>query len=68
MNCLFIGGTLPDNYIDEIIKNSKNSIQFSSNNFQNNIIDGLKDIVVNLNIISAPFIGSFPYGYKKVYF
>ena len=41
--------------------------QFASNNLQWGIIEGLSYFYKNLNIITAPTIGSYPFGYKKIW-
>ena len=68
MKYLFIGGIFPEKQMKEIINNSKGLIQFSSNNFQKKILNGLRKYINDeLIILSAPFVNSFPKGYKKIY-
>lgn len=68
---LFIGGYFSPNDEKEIFKNSILPVQYAANEFQKNIIDGLeknKDEKTKFRTISAPFIGAFPTGYKKMFF
>lgn len=69
MNILFLGGTFSGELEKEILKKSKGSVQYAANKLQWNFIEGLSHIKeVNLEIISAPFIGSFPKEYTDFYF
>lgn len=69
MKLLMIGGNIPSTQLNEIMKNSKGLFQFSSNEFQNKLIMGFKEILKDdFYILSAPFINSYPNGYKKIYY
>lgn len=69
MDILLIGGFFDSDYEKIILENSKSIVHYAANNFQKNLIDGffeLKDIV-NLEILSAPFVGSFPRDFNKMF-
>lgn len=63
---LFIGGILPEQKIDEIIKNSKKNIDFAAHNFQKKVLMGLNENEIDYDVLSVPFISSFPKYYKKI--
>lgn len=65
---LFIGGVFAEENIDEIIEDSKGTIEFSANNFQERLIKGFEQNDVDISIVSAPFIGAYPMRNKKAYF
>lgn len=65
---LFIGGLFPKEIEQEIIANSKGSIQNAANIFQYKIIDGIEqNLGYPVSILNAVFIGSFPRRYKKMF-
>lgn len=68
MNILFLGGVFPKILEKHILDKSKGAVFYPANKFQNNIIDGLMDIQnVSLEILSALFIGTYPFEYKELY-
>ena len=68
MEALFLGGVYSKANEEEIIRNSKSSVEFSDNTFQERLISGFKKNGIRLRVISAPFIGAFPKYYKKAHF
>ncbi|MFK4785469.1 glycosyltransferase [Fusobacterium sp. MFO224] len=67
MEILFIGGNFFKSMENEIIKNSKSVIQYAANKFEWNLIEGLSlHQKINLKILSAILIGSYPRDYKKL--
>lgn len=66
MKVLFICGYFDKNEERDIINNSKGNIHYSANLFQQRIIDGFKENNVDITILSAPFVGTFPLEYKKI--
>lgn len=69
MKTLFIGGVFPKELEKNILEKSKGVVFYPANKHQYNIIDGLLESgKVELNILSAPFIGAYPRGYKELYF
>lgn len=68
-NILFLCGLYPQSLKEEIFRNSKGSFQFAAQNFQEAVIDGLiNQECVDLSILSMPFISTFPFGYRKLFF
>lgn len=66
MNILCLMGLFPEEYEDEILKNSLSGVQNAANKLQWAIVDGLNaQKNVNLNIINSLYIGSYPKKYKK---
>jgi len=66
MNILFLSGLFPHNKRTEIIENSKGVIQYAANSLQWSFVKGF-DNFSKTNLISSPFIGSFPFFFKKIY-
>jgi hypothetical protein len=65
---LFLGGYFDKSIEDQIKRNSFNEpIQYSSNNFQFLLIKSLS-YFSKVKVLSAPFIGTYPFSYKKFYF
>lgn len=64
MKILFLCGIYPPSYKDEIFKNSKKGYQFAAQNLQEAIVDGFIQNNVDLNIVTVPFLSTFPVGYK----
>ena len=63
---LFIGGILPEKKLNEIISNSICNVDFAAHNFQKKILKGLDDNNCSYDVLSVPFISSFPKYYKKI--
>lgn len=57
---LFIGGYYNPQILPYLIKNSKHGLDFAANNLQEAIFKGLDENHVDYDIISFPFVGSFP--------
>lgn len=68
MSVLFIGGVFAKENQAEIIENAKGYAEFSANIFQQKLIKGFKENEIDLSVISAPFIGAYPFKYKKMFF
>lgn len=65
---LFLGGPFPVEMEADILKNSKGAVHYAANKFQWNFIDGFQSIPdLNFQILSAPFVGTFPKEYKKLF-
>lgn len=65
---MFIGGIFPKETEQKILQNSKGSVQNAANVLQWNLIQGFDyHLQSNFFILNAPFIGSFPKRYKKLY-
>lgn len=68
MSVLFIGGVFADVNQAEIIENTKGYAEFSANIFQQKLINGFLQNNCDIDVISAPFISSYPNRYKKMFF
>lgn len=69
MELLFLGGVFDEILEKELIEKSKSMIHNAANQFQFNLIDGLFELEIsNMEILSAPFIGSFPKDYRDIRF
>ena len=68
MKVLFIGGVFAEENEEEIIELSCRPVEFSANTFQKKIITGFRRIGVDEEVVSAPFIGSFPFASRKMIF
>ena len=68
MKVLFLCGFFEKNIEKLILQYAKTNIDFAANNFQKKIIQGLKGGNVNYQVMSAPFIGSYPNASKKMFF
>ena len=64
---LFLGGVFAKENEQEVIHCSKKGVEFSANLMQMKLIGGLKS-VGEIEILSAPFIGSFPNYSSQFYF
>lgn len=66
MNVLCLMGLFPEEYEEEILKNSLSGVQNAANKLQWAIVDGLNGQTnVQINIINSLYIGSYPRKYKK---
>lgn len=65
---IFIGGLFPRDHEQEIVSNSKGSVQNAANVLQWNFINGFdKNLDEPISIINALYIGSYPKRYKKCF-
>ena len=60
MRGLFLCGVFSDEHEPEIVAMSKRTIEYSANVFQKKLIDGFQRNSFALEVLSAPFIGSYP--------
>ena len=60
MKILFICGYFEKKAEKEVIGNAKKTVQFSGNIFQRKLINGFSKYENNFEVLSAPFIGSYP--------
>ena len=68
MKVLFICGVFDDKSQEEVINETKGYAEFSANIFQKKLIRGFKQNDIDIEVVSAPFIGSYPNKYKKMFF
>ena len=64
MNILFIGGAYSENQIEKFRVNSKRGFSYSAQTFQEACLKGLELNNVSYNVISNPYLSTFPFGYK----
>lgn len=67
METLFIGSLYPKEREQEINENTLVNYQYAANNLQWALVEGLSNYFSNLNIVTAPVVGSYPKGYKRIY-
>lgn len=69
MKVLFLGGVFSESMEHDILnKTITGAVQYAANKFQWSIIDGLSNIeAIDLEILSAPFVGTFPKEYKSIF-
>ena len=66
MDILCLMGLFPDEYREEIEKNSKCGMQNAADKLQRSIVDGLDQIDgINIRIANAPYVGAYPRLYRK---
>lgn len=68
MNVLFIGKFYPKGIIEYIVEDTRGKVGFSNHNFEMSLIGGfaaLKD--VNLRVLTAPMVYSYPHNNKKAF-
>ena len=60
MKTLLICGYFAEENEAEVMAHARAPVEFSANNFQRKLIDGLKNVDLELYVVSAPLIGSYP--------
>lgn len=68
MDVLFLCGYFEPKYQEEISRKTKTWVENAANTFQKRLIEGLRTQDINLQVISAPFIGAWPTAYKDLTF
>ncbi len=66
MKIIFLTGLFPDNLEKQIQADSKKTIQYAANTLQWNYVQGF-DYYSSLTLINLPYVGSFPFLYKKLF-
>ncbi len=66
MEIVFIGGPLHDEAKDDICHNTKGAVWYSADIFQKKLLKGLEKNGKKFLVLSAPLIGAFPIGYRKI--
>ena len=64
MDVLLLCGYFEPKYQEEISRKTKTWVENAANTFQQRLIKGLKEQNINMQVISAPFIGPWPTAYK----
>lgn len=65
-NFLFVGRFYPRGLIQTISQNSRGKVGFSNHNFEQSIIYGLKQLPVNLRVLTIPAVYSWPHNNNKL--
>ncbi|MBQ1507637.1 MAG: glycosyltransferase, partial [Ruminococcus sp.] len=60
MRVLYLCGVYDDVNEKEVIAHSKYPVEFSANVFQKKMIQGFRSCVKDFEVLSAPFVGSYP--------
>lgn len=68
MDILLLCGYFEPKYQEEISRKTKTWVENAANTFQQRLIAGLRAQDVNLEVVSAPFIGPWPTAYKDMLF
>lgn len=68
MNVLFLGQFYPKGIIENIVEDTRGKVGFSNHNFEMSLISGFsKHRDVNLRILTAPMVFSFPHNNKNAF-
>lgn len=62
METLILCGVFAPEHEQEVIRHARRVVEFSANTFQLRLIDGFRRESGNVQVLSAPFIGSYPNG------
>lgn len=65
MRVLFLCGVFAEENQQEIIDAAKKTVEYSANEMQKKLIQGFQECQCELDVLSAPFIGSYP-GASKI--
>ncbi|MBK5442703.1 hypothetical protein [Peribacillus sp. TH24] len=69
MKMLFLGGIFSKEMEKDILAKSKGTVHYAANKLQWNLIDGfLNSEDIDLEVISAPFVGTYPKDYDDLFF
>lgn len=68
ISLLFLCGVFAEENQQEVIRSAVGPVEYSANIFQEKMISGFRKSGVNLEILSAPFIGAYPTRSKRIYF
>lgn len=68
VNVLFLCGVFDKEAAQEVVNQAVGPVEYSAIVFQEKMISGFKKTGVDLQILSAPFIGAYPKRSKTVYF
>lgn len=68
MSTLLLLGLFANTDKNEIVANSTGVIQYAAHALQNSILTGISQLRDDVEIINLPYIGSYPYRYKKMYY
>lgn len=60
MKILMICGYFAPENEEEVIRHARSAVEFSANEFQKKLIRGLRTLDAQVEVLSAPFLGSWP--------
>lgn len=67
MKVLFLGGIFGNDIEDDILEKSKGTVHYAANKLQWNLVEGISQVDnLSMEILSAPFIGTFPKDYTSI--
>ena len=67
MKILFVTGIYPRESEEQLRKFSGNRLQNAANAFQWSVIDGLVETECDFEVVSLPFLPSYPMRYKRFF-
>lgn len=67
LDIMFLGGLFPKALENEIITKSKSTIQYAANAVQWSLVKGFNQVAGSIIVLTAPFVGVFPTGYKDLF-
>lgn len=65
---IFIGGIFTNCIENYVVENSKSVIQYAADTLQKCFIEGLSYISDDLQIFNLPYVGSYPFSFRKAHF
>lgn len=68
MEVLFLCGIFDEFNTETVVSNAKAPVEFSTNIFQQKMVDGFEKCGVDFEVLSAPFIGAFPNASRQMFF
>ena len=69
MNLLFIGSFYPKGIVERIVEDTRGKVGFSNHNFEMSLINGFaKQEDIDLRVIAAPMVFSFPHNNKRAFY
>ena len=68
MKVLFLCGVFEKEHETEILGHAKRPVEYSANLFQEKLIRGFEECNIDFEVLSAPFIGSYPNASNWYYF
>lgn len=68
MEVLFLCGIFDEFNTETVVRNAKAPVEFSANIFQQKMVDGFEKSGIDFEVLSAPFIGSFPNASRQMFF
>ena len=67
MKILFVSGLYPQEYIEKYRELALNNIQNAANVFQWGVVEGLYKNDCDFEVVTLPFLPSYPHNYKSLF-